>query len=62
MNISKIKPGSNGDPATVYWLIPSANQIVIDKDGNLNPSTISVSGFQQTGNGKAVAAENVTYK
>lgn len=62
MNISKIKPGSNGDPATVYWLVPSANQIIIDKDGNLNPSTISVSGFQQTGNGNVVAAENVTYK
>lgn len=62
MNISKIKPGSNGDPATVYWLIPSANQIVIDKDGNLNPSTISVSGFQQTGNGEVVAAEGVSYK
>lgn len=62
MNISKIKPGSNGSPATVYWLVPSANQIIIDKDGNLNPSTISVSGFQQTGNGNVVAAENVTYK
>ena len=62
MNISKIKPGNNGDPATVYWLIPSANQIVIDKDGNLSPSTISVSGFQQTGNGKVVAAEGVSYK
>ena len=64
MNISKIKPGSNGDPATVYWLVPSANQIVIDKNGNLNPSTISVSGFQQTGNGEVVAAEGVscTYK
>ena len=62
MNISKIKPGNNGDPATVYWLIPSANQIIIDKDGNLSPSTISVSGFQQTGNGKVVAAEGVIYK
>lgn len=62
MNISKIKPGSSGDPATVYWLVPSANQIVIDKNGNLNPSTISVSGFQQTGNGNVVAAEYVTYK
>ena len=62
MNISKIKPGNNGDPATVYWLIPSANQIIIDKDGNLRPSTISVSGFQQTGNGKVVAAEGVIYK
>lgn len=62
MNISKIKPGSSGDPATVYWLIPSANQIVIDKNGNPSPSAISVSGFQQTGNGEVVAAEGVSYK
>lgn len=50
LRLIKQYPGSDGAPAISYWLVPSSNSIVIDKNGNATPDKITVSAMQQIGN------------
>ena len=49
LRLIKQYPGSDGAPAISYWLVPSSNSIVIDKNGNATPDEIIVSAMQQIG-------------
>ncbi|MEY2680632.1 MAG: hypothetical protein RL661_863 [Pseudomonadota bacterium] len=53
--ISKANAGSDGTPATVYWLDTSASAIAKDKTGTYNPTSITINAYSQTGTNAQVA-------
>jgi hypothetical protein len=53
--ISKANAGSDGTPATVFWLDTSASAIAKDKTGTYNPSSITLNAYSQTGTGAVLA-------
>lgn len=49
MSIYKVKPGANGQPATVYQIEPSTNVIKRDMAGTSHPTTLTVTKYRTTG-------------
>lgn len=49
MSIHKVKPGADGQPATVYQIEPSANVIKRDMAGTPHPTTLTVTKYITTG-------------
>ena len=47
--LTKNIPGINGDDAVSYWLKPTANEIKVNKDLVVTPSTIGVVALKQVG-------------
>lgn len=47
--ISKANAGSDGTPATVYWLSTSASAIAKNAAGAYNPTSFTVNAYSQTG-------------
>lgn len=60
--LTKVKAGSPGEDAVVYWLDPSVTVIKKDKNGNLLPSTVSCVKMKQIGNGTASVTSDKTLK
>ena len=48
--LTKNKQGTSGADSTSYWLIPSSTSINKDKNGVLNPTSITYTSKKQTGN------------
>lgn len=59
--ITKVLAGSDGTPATTYWIEPSATAIKVDSDGNANPSTITCRQYKQVGAESPVAGDKKIY-
>lgn len=59
--ITKVLAGSDGTPAIIYWLEPSATAIKVDSDGNANPSTITCKQYKQVGAKSPVAGDKKIY-
>lgn len=59
--ITKVLAGSDGTPATSYWIEPSATAIKVDSDGNANPSTITCKQYKQVGAESPVAGDKKIY-
>ena len=59
--ITKVLAGSDGTPATTYWIEPSATAIKVDSDGNANPSTITCNQYKQVGAESPVAGDKKIY-
>lgn len=59
--ITKVLAGSDGKPATIYWIEPSATAIKVDSDGNANPSTITCKQYKQVGAESPVAGDKKIY-
>lgn len=59
--ITKVLAGSDGTPATTYWIEPSATAIKVDSDGNANPSTITCKQYKQVGAESPVAGDKKIY-
>ena len=59
--ITKVLAGSDGIPATSYWIEPSATAIKVDSDGNANPSTITCKQYKQVGAESPVAGDKKIY-
>jgi hypothetical protein len=53
--ISKANAGSDGTPATVFWLTTSASAIAKAKTGTYNPTSITLNAYSQTGTGAVLA-------
>lgn len=49
MSIHKVKPGADGQPATVYQIEPSANVIKRDMAGTPHPDKLVVTKYRTTG-------------
>lgn len=49
MTLYKVKPGANGQPATVYQIEPSTNVIKRDMAGTPHPTTLTVTKYRTTG-------------
>lgn len=61
--ITKVLAGSDGTPATTYWIEPSATAIKVDSDGNANPSTITCKQYKQVGAESPVSGDkNIYYR
>jgi hypothetical protein len=48
-------PGTNGNDATVYWLVPDAGAINKSIAGAYTPSTLNLAAFSKTGTGAPAA-------
>lgn len=59
--ITKVLAGSDGTPAIIYWIEPSATAIKVDSDGNANPSTITCKQYKQVGAESPVAGDKKIY-
>lgn len=59
--ITKVLAGSDGTPATTYWIEPSATAIKVDSDGNANPSTITCRQYKQVGAESPVDGDKKIY-
>lgn len=59
--ITKVLAGSDGTPATIYWIEPSATAIKVDSDGNANPSTITCRQYKQVGAESPVDGDKKIY-
>lgn len=59
MSIHKVKPGADGQPATVYQVEPSTNVIKRDMAGTPHPTTLTVTKYRTTG---AAARQATTEK
>lgn len=59
MTLYKVKPGADGQPATVYQIEPSTNVIKRDMAGTPHPTTLTVTKYRTTG---AAAREATTEK
>lgn len=59
--ITKVLAGSDGTPATSYWIEPSATAIKVDSDGNANPSTITCRQYKQVGAESPVDGDKKIY-
>ena len=59
--ITKVLAGSDGTPATTYWIEPSATAIKVDSYGNANPSTITCKQYKQVGAESPVAGDKKIY-
>jgi hypothetical protein len=62
MNISKVRAGSPGENAVVYWIEPSVSAIQRDKDGVTTPSTISCVKMKQIGGQTATTTTEKTLR
>ena len=49
MTLYKVKPGADGQPATVYQIEPSTNVIKRDMAGTPHPTTLTVTKYRTTG-------------
>lgn len=49
MTLYKVKPGTDGQPATVYQIEPSTNVIKRDMAGTPHPTTLTVTKYRTTG-------------
>lgn len=49
MSIHKVKPGADGQPATVYQVEPNVNVIKRDMAGTPHPTTLTVTKYRTTG-------------
>lgn len=49
MTLYKVKPGADGQPATVFQIEPSANVIKRDMAGTPHPTTLTVTKYRTTG-------------
>lgn len=49
MSIHKVKPGADGQPATVYQIEPSTNVIKRDMAGTPHPTDLTVTKYRTTG-------------
>ena len=49
MTLYKVKPGANGQPATVFQVEPNVNVIKRDMAGTPHPTTITVTKYRTTG-------------
>ena len=49
MTLYKVKPGADGQPATVYQIEPSTNVIKRDMAGTPHPATLTVTKYRTTG-------------
>lgn len=49
MTLYKVKPGANGQPATVYQIEPSTNVIKRDMAGTPHPTDLTVTKYRTTG-------------
>ena len=49
MTLYKVKPGADGQPATVYQIEPSANVIKRDMAGTPHPTALTVTKYRTTG-------------
>lgn len=49
MSIHKVKPGADGQPATVYQIEPSTNVIKRDMAGTPHPTTLTVTKYRTIG-------------
>ncbi|MBQ9204726.1 MAG: hypothetical protein IJ155_10875 [Prevotella sp.] len=55
--VNGVRPGSNGQPATVFDIVPSLSSIVLDKDKTLKPeSQVTCKVLKKVGNAAAVDA------
>jgi len=68
MTINKNVPGAQGEPATSYWLVLSADKVKVnpnESNPTPNPSTITAEAWLQVGEDtprQAVAADGLTIK
>ena len=60
--IQKVRAAVNGDPATVYSIIPVSSVIGKDSAGNFTPSSFSADALSVTGNNNPVAYTQGTLK
>lgn len=49
MTLYKVKPGANGQPATVFQVEPNVNVIKRDMAGTSHPTTLTVTKYRTTG-------------
>lgn len=55
MNLWKVKPGADGQPATVFQVEPNVNVIKRDMAGTPHPTTLTVKKYRTTGAATRVA-------
>lgn len=54
MSVYKVRPGANGEPATIYMIEPSVDNITKKADGTLSATSVTCSVYKVTGNSARV--------
>jgi hypothetical protein len=62
MSITRIKAGTPGTDAIIYWLQPSVSAIKKSASGTMTPGTITCEAFQRAGDGNIQIAQNVSIR
>jgi hypothetical protein len=62
MNIIRVKAGTPGANAIIYWLQPSVSVIKKSASGTITPASVTCAAYQRTGTGSVQTAQNVTVK
>lgn len=52
--LSKNRPGAPGETVVKYYLVPSTTIVSVDKNGNPNPTSVTVKCYKQEGSNEAV--------